>query len=316
MKYSKETVFQLGVDITFRKPINTPADARRKLSMIGQPSDCFTDGVLLMYVTDIWDTIYLHHVNKPQLNHLFWTPMYLIKLYLPPIDIMVIVLNTCRTMLNNQVWKWVYDIALRRGDFIKWEKCNHNLPDYVIWYKVTIDGIDFCIGELVSFDKAWKSPKAKGALVKYELGVSIYSGDIAGWIYEPHVGHKHNLNIPQGIATAFVQGWYGMVETDAGYKGEAEFIQNKYDYQNDTEKKEKPELRARQETVNRQFKQWGISQQGFRNNKTNHHTVFYTIAVLTQIDIGNRNIPFSVGVTVVLKKRITSFRLLTAFLLW
>ena len=103
MKYSKEAVFQLGVDITFRKPINTPADARRKLSMIGQPSDCFTDGVLLMYVTDIWDTIYLHHVNKPQLNHLFWTPMYLIKLYLPPIDIMVIVLNTCRTMLNNQV---------------------------------------------------------------------------------------------------------------------------------------------------------------------------------------------------------------------
>ena len=118
----------------------------------------------------------------------------------------------------------MYDIALRRGDFIKWEKCNHNLPDYVIWYKVTIDGIDFCIGELVSFDKAWKSPKAKGALVKYELGVSIYSGDIAGWIYEPHVGHKHNLNIPQGIATAFVQGWYGMVETDAGYKGEADLF--------------------------------------------------------------------------------------------
>ena len=50
-----------------------------------------------------------------------------------------------------------------------------------------------------------------------------------------------------------------MVElTDTGYKGAAEFIRNKHDFENDQEDKEKSELRARQETVNRRFKQWGI----------------------------------------------------------
>ena len=92
--------------------------------------------------------------------------MYL-KLYLP-IDVMVVMLHTCNTTFDRQVWKWVYGIASRRFDFIKWEKRNRNLPNHRIWCKVTIDGTDFRIGEPVPFNKKWKSPKAKGDSVKYE----------------------------------------------------------------------------------------------------------------------------------------------------
>ena len=178
---------------------------------------------------------------------------------------------------------------------------NRNLPKHKIWCRVTIDGTDFRIGEPVPFNTKWKSPKAKGASVKYEVAVSIYSGDFV-WIYGPHVGSKHDLTIFREQLRQLMDK-DEMVETDARYRGEAEFIRNKHDFENDQEDKEKSELRARQETVNRRFKQWGILQERFRNDKNKHQMAFYAIATLTQMDIDKGNVLFSVGVTALQRKR-------------
>ena len=296
--YSQEAVAQIGADIAFRRSNKCKCeDTKEKKKTIKDRTFRAFYGRSAGDVKEIWETFH-PHIKKPHLKHLFWTLMYL-KLYLP-VDITVVMLNTCRQTLEDQVWKWVYAIALKRGDFIKWENRNINLPDYDIWCRVTIDGTDFRIGEQFPFDKRWKSPKAKGASVKYEVAVSIYSGDIV-WIYGPHVGSKHDLTIfREELRQLLDEG--EQVETDAGYKGEAEFIRNKYAYQNDLEKKQKSELRARQETVNRRFKQWGILQQGFRSNKQKHQMIFYAIAVLTQMDIDNGHVLFQVDATALERK--------------
>ena len=295
--YSKEAVAQIGADIAFRRSNKCKCEYNKDKNIKDRTFRAFY-GRSADDVQEIWEAFY-PHIVKPELKHLFWTLMYL-KLYLP-IDVMVVMLHTCNTTFDRQVWKWVYGIASRRFDFIKWEKRNRNLPNHRIWCRVTIDGTDFRIGEPVPFNKKWKSPKAKGASVKYEVAVSIYSGDIV-WIYGPHVGSKHDLTIFREELLKLLDK-DEMVETDAGYRGEAEFIRNKHDFENDQEDKEKSELRARQETVNRRFKQWGILQERFRNDKQKHQMAFYAIATLTQMDIDKGNVLFSVGVTALQRKR-------------
>lgn len=162
-------------------------------------------------------------------------------------------------------------------------------PD--VWCRVSVDGTDFKIGEPTPFNRKWKSPKAAGAAVKYEVAISIYSGDIV-WIYGPHRGGKHDVTIFLEALQLMLEE-NEMVETDAGYTGHKELIRNRNDYLSEAEKMEKSDLRARHETVNRRFKEWGILKQQFRNNSKKHQFVFFAIAVLTQMRIDNGDELFS-----------------------
>ena len=85
-----------------------------------------------------------------------------------------------------------------------------------------------------------------------------------------------------------------MANVDAGYPGEKDFLRKKGVHDTKEEEKEDSEKRARHETVNRRFKQWEILKQQFRNEKEKHQMVFYAIAVLTQMDIDNGNVLFSI----------------------
>jgi hypothetical protein len=158
-------------------------------------------------------------------------------------------------------------------------------------------GPDFQIRESTPFNKKWKSPKQKGASVKYEIGISIYSGDIV-WIYGPHNGGKHDYTIlKEKPANILEEG--EMVETDAGYgyHGVAyvsdRIVRSRDDFASEQERMEKSELRARHETCNRRFKNWGILKQQFHKNKKKHQNVFYAIAVMTQLSIDSGSVLFS-----------------------
>ena len=58
------------------------------------------------------------------------------------------------------------------------------------------------------------------------------------------------------------------------------------------EKREKPELCARHETLDRRFKQWGILKQQFQNGKEEHQSAFCATAVMTQMDVNSGNVSF------------------------
>ena len=242
-------------------------------------------------IAEIWE-LFSPYVkrNNTKLKHLFWTLMYL-KLYLP-IDVMTILCQTSAHTFNDWVWAWLHVIAKRKPDFIILEHRNRYVPPDV-WCRVSIDGTDFQIGEPTPFDRRWKSPKAKGAAVKYEVAVSIFGGDIVE-IFGPHVGSKNDVTIfREKLKTMLDKN--EMAEVDAGYKGEIEYLRSRDAYETEIEKKEKSEARARHETINRRIKQWGILKQMYRNSKESLQTVFYDIAVLTQLDIDNGNVPFIIN---------------------
>lgn len=282
--YTSKTVFDLGIAIASTGAYDNNDQTKRSMdertfvAFFGRNADS---------VLELWNT-FNHLVKKTKLKHLFWTLLYL-KLYLS-IDVMIVMLRTSKDTFNTWVWKWISAIASKHNDFIRWEMRNRNAPSNV-WCRVTIDGTDFQIGEPTPFNKRWKSPKAKGAAIKYEVAISIFSGDIV-WIYGPHVGSKNDLTIFRERLKNMLEP-EEMAECDAGYKGDAEYLRSRDIYTSKKEKKEKSELRARHETVNRRFKQWGILKQQFRNGKEKHQSVFYSIAVMTQMDIDSGNVLFN-----------------------
>ena len=78
--------------------------------------------------------------------------------------------------------------------------------------EVAGDGTDFEIEEPHPFNRKWMTHKRKRAALKYEVGVSIYSGDIV-WLHGPHRGAKHDITIfKEGLQNALEEG--EMVEAD------------------------------------------------------------------------------------------------------
>ena len=56
-------------------------------------------------------------------------------------------------------------------------------------------------------------------------------------------------------------------------------------------------MRARHETVNARFKEWGVLRQLFRHKISKHRAIFRAVAVLTQVKIENGHPLFSVDYT-------------------
>jgi hypothetical protein len=147
------------------------------------------------------------------------------------------------------------------------------------------------IGEPCPRNRKWKSPKFSGAALKHEVGISVFSGDVA-WMNGPHRGGKNDMTIfVERLREMLEEG--EMIEADAGHKGHAGFIRSRDDHLREEERMEKSELRARHETVNRRFKSWGILKQQFRNDEKKHEFVFCAIALLTQLSIDNGGVLFA-----------------------
>ena len=89
--------------------------------------------------------------------------------------------------------------------------------------------------------------------------------------------------------------WLGdeeKVEADNGYSGEK--VSRPNDYATKEEKRAKDLARARHETINRRFKQFGALQQQFRHPLKKHQMVFRAVAVITQLQISLGPGPFQV----------------------
>jgi len=284
MRFSAEACNAYGAKIAYRNYEVKPLSDRAFVAFYGRTPE---------EVSELWD-LCSPHINKPKIRHLFWTLMFM-KLYISQ-DVLCVMLDTTLPTLQKWTWVWIEAIAMRHHDVIRWEKRLRNLPKDA-WCSITVDGTDFQIGEPVPFDKRWKSPKNNGASVKYEVAISIYSGDIV-WIYGPHNGGKHDYRILKEKLKEKL-GEEEMVEADAGYgyHGVAyvsdNCVRSRDDFQSEQEKREKSELRARHETCNRRFKTWGILKQAFRNNKKKHQFAFYAVAVMTQMSIDNGDVLFA-----------------------
>jgi hypothetical protein len=112
-------------------------------------------------------------------------------------------------------------------------------------------------------------------------------------------GAKHDITVfKEGLADKLDAG--EMVEADKGYTGlKVNTRRTPHDCENVDEWLEKSDIRARQESVNRRFKVFGILKHHFRiRDRKQHGLVFRAIVAITQLNISRGNVLFQVEPTI------------------
>jgi hypothetical protein len=156
---------------------------------------------------------------------------------------------------------------------------------------VSVDGTDFRVYDRKPFWHGWYSHKFKAAAVRYEVAVSIIGGDIVWLNGTFHGGTWPDIKIFRcGLKDALEKG--EKVEADRGYRGEGDHINLPDEF--NASRKEKAKVRARHETANKRFKQWGCLNRTYRHHVSTHASVFRAVAVITQLAIENEEPLFGV----------------------
>ena len=158
---------------------------------------------------------------------------------------------------------------------------------------VSVDCTDVQIREPFPYSKIWSprwfSPKFKGPGLRYEICVSIIGGDVV-WVNGPFACGTYSdykIFTQEGLLSNLDEG--ERVECDDGYGGaDPEFAKTRSGIFHPTlSESVRNCVRARQETVNKRFKQFQALCQPFRHNLDKHAAVFNSVAVLTQLSIQN-----------------------------
>jgi hypothetical protein len=151
--------------------------------------------------------------------------------------------------------------------------------------RVTVDGTDFPILEQLPFNSKWFSFKFNGPGVRYEVAISIQTGDIV-WVHGPFpCGEWPDLRIArEALIYALDAG--EMYLADGGYHDGNNWSDTPNGL-NNFEQYQKSLARARHETANGKFKKWGALQQKYRHRLETHSSVFLAIANITQLSIKN-----------------------------
>ena len=153
--------------------------------------------------------------------------------------------------------------------------------------KITVDGTDFlCLPPNDGDERrSWYSHKFKKPAVRYEVGISIQSGDIV-WVNGPwRAGRYPDISIFRlgGLRDRLLDTGE-RAEADLGYRGEPQVIDLPEEGRRDLILAKK-RARMRHETCNKRFKNWACMTQNFRHGISFHNDCFKAIAVLTQLAI-------------------------------
>ena len=150
-----------------------------------------------------------------------------------------------------------------------------------------LDGTDFKCHEIDMLPrderKRWYSVKFKSAGLKYEVATCITTGDIVHY-YGPVRGGVHDLTLFRFYLKRKLDPGERVI-TDKGYRGDRKVV-TPYDY--DCLSKQHARcmsaLRARNETVNGELKQFGCLSQVWRHKLSKHHLAFRACIVLVQLN--------------------------------
>eukprot|EP00977_Amphora_coffeiformis_P007617 scaffold1684_cov214-Amphora_coffeaeformis.AAC.1 len=222
-------------------------------------------------------------------KHLLWALLFL-KTYQKE-DVLAGRAGTTQKTLRKWVWIIIDGIQKLKQSIICWENRKKYGGLHNRWCMVTVDGTDFEILEPRPFSPGWYSHKFKGPGVRYEVALSINGGDIVHTNGPFMCGHNPDITIfRKKLIHKLEVG--EMVEADKGYRGEPTKVRIPVDHINPGQKKQKNRARARHETVNHHFKDFGVLRQIFRHpvttyNMSKHKAVFNAVVVIVQLQINN-----------------------------
>lgn len=152
----------------------------------------------------------------------------------------------------------------------------------------SIDGVDFKIREPRPFDESYFSHKIKSSGLRYEVALSLCSGDIV-WVYGSYpCGSYSDLRLAR---QAYVYQVYDGERTiaDRGYPDPVFFI-----LPNKVNRAQHRVVLARHETVNKRLRQFQILSITFRHSLLKHNFVFLAVANITQLILKHEQPLFSV----------------------
>jgi hypothetical protein len=150
---------------------------------------------------------------------------------------------------------------------------------------VSVDGTDFAIFEPSPFSPKWYSHKFNGPGLRYEIAICIQTGEPV-WINGPFpCGSWSDLRIARNaLVDALDAGEYYLA--DGGYRDGGQYSVTPTGlYLFDD--RQKSVVRARHETLNKRYKDWGALRQLYRHNRVSHSKVFRAIANIVQVTIMN-----------------------------
>ena len=147
---------------------------------------------------------------------------------------------------------------------------------------LSVDGTDFRIA--MGYCKVFWSYKFKKSGLRYEVGLCIKTGNICWWSGPYAPGKWNDLAIFRDSLVSMLEPGE-RCETDRGYQGAAPaYVKCPGVVEADPNTAEiQQRVRSRQETVNKQFKNWAILSTVYRHDFLEHQTVFGAIVVLTQL---------------------------------
>ena len=154
---------------------------------------------------------------------------------------------------------------------------------------MSVDGTHFRIQEPKPFDPKWFSHKFNGPGLSYEVGIAISTGDIV-WFNGPFPASVNDRTIFRSKLKKHLSLGEKVV-ADRGYEGDSRTI-TPDDGKDYFHKRSMRKIRARHETVNSRFKNWGCLDQTYRHDVKKHHMIFRAVVTLVQVDISTGNIPF------------------------
>lgn len=264
----------------------------------------------------LWSLLMLHAmVPGSNVPHMLWALMFM-KMYSKETTLCALAGGIDAKTLREWTWPLISAIAslapyvVSTGAVINRFKLYINvltlclfLCGQIVWENrlkgdtgndcmTSVDCTDFRIPQ---YGRDFYSYKFNKSGLRYEVALCIKTGDIV-WVNGPFApGLYNDWQIFQEALQSHL-GECERVEADDGYVGGApQHVKCPKSFANPKETEEmQKRVRARHETVNKRFKQWGILEQQFRNDLSKHSDVFHAIAVITQLSIENGEPLFSV----------------------
>ena len=189
------------------------------------------------------------------------------------------------------IWLWVRRIQGLKAKVIRWPDALDD-PDSEV-FVVSVDGVDMKVWEqkhpTLPHDRKYFSKKFNHAGVKYELGVSIFGGDLV-WMNGPFKAGVHDLTIfRNGLRQKLADG--KMAIADRGYRTSKPDEMFKLAIPVSTDSNElrsfKSRCRARHETFNSRIKNFRVLSDTYRHDIRKHQSAFQAVCVIVQYQIRN-----------------------------
>jgi hypothetical protein len=181
-------------------------------------------------------------------------------------------------------WQWLFvpQIAILESRVIKWE--GRRVDDIQNDAMSSVDGTDCKVPNYKPFWKGFFSHKITSG-VRWEVALCLRTGEIV-WIHGPFpCGRWPDIEIfRHSMLSHLDEG--EKVEADDGYIGEpTKTLTPKNNTLNKSDAEYRQYTRARQESVNKRFKDWKCLKHQCRHGLKNHSAMFRAVAVISQFAV-------------------------------